>query len=76
MGAKTGGVKNVFQYHQVSLAGTIADFLDFTSDYGRCEPYTFQSRLAVPLSMTIILIHLMARWAGDESGAAEKAQLD
>ena len=47
MGAKAGGVKNVFQYHQVLLAGIIADFLDFTSDYVRSEPYTFQSRLAV-----------------------------
>ena len=47
MGAKTGGVKNVFQYHQVSLAGIIADFLVFTLDYVRSEPYTFQSRLAV-----------------------------
>jgi uncharacterized membrane protein (DUF485 family) len=32
--------------------------------------------VAVPLSMTIILIHLMARWAGDEAGAVEKTQLD
>ena len=32
--------------------------------------------VAVPLSMTIILIHLMARWAGDDAGAIEKTQLD
>lgn len=32
--------------------------------------------VAVPVSMIIILIHLMARWAGDETGETEDTQLD